>query len=73
MNTKYVKVWADRDRYRQKILDAKEDIARFNVLVEEKALKKAETFIQEFNNLKKSLKKKDVELDESKKHNSQLK
>ena len=55
MNTKYVKVWADRDRYRQKILDAKEDIARFNVLVEEKAYKKAETFIQELNNLKKSL------------------
>ena len=73
INSKYVKVWNDRDKYKQKILDAKQDIARFNLLVEEKSQKKSADLFRELSNLKKTLKRKDDEIDEKTKHNTQLK
>lgn len=76
INAKFVKVSKDKDRYKQKIIDTKEDIARFNQLVDEKSKLKAEEVTKELNAVRKALKKKDHDLaqkvDETKQLRNQL-
>lgn len=76
VNAMYVRVVKDKDRYKQKIMDTKQDIARFNQIVDEKSKHKSEEVMKELNAVRKALKKKDHELslkiDENKQLRNQL-
>ena len=73
VNSKYIKACNDRDKYKQKIIDAKEDIAKFSLLVEEKAKQKSADAFKEIKALKKEAKKKDEEIEHKDTLNKQLK
>lgn len=73
VNAKYVKASKERDRYKTKILDTKEDIARFNEIVEEKTKLQTQDIKNELVSLKKTLRKKDKQLSIKSHENEQLK
>jgi len=73
MQSKYVKVCNERDKYKQKISDTKEDIARFNELVEKTSLQKSEKLAKDLKTTKKHLREKDTQLSEKLDENKQLK
>ena len=72
LTTQYVKVWKDKDKYKKKIINAKEDIDRFNDLVESKSSEKASEAKKEIRKLKKALKKKDNDYWDKWEENKQL-
>lgn len=72
LNTKYVKVCSDKDRYKRKIAEAKEDIANFDRIVEEKCNLKAGDVKKELERTKRSLKKKDKQIKDKDEENKQL-
>lgn len=73
VNAKYVKACKERDRYKTKILDTKDDIARFNQIVEEKSKQQSEDIKNELLSVRKSLRRKDKELSIKTHENKQLK
>lgn len=72
LTTQYVKLGKDKDRYKQKLLDVKKDIKRFDDIVEEKSAEKASVVKKELRHAKRSLKKKDTEIFELEEANKQL-
>lgn len=62
LHSKYVKVSKDKERYKAKIISAKEDFARFDKIVDQKVNEKASDLTQEVAKLKKDLKKRDKEI-----------
>ena len=73
LNSKYIKVCNERDKYKQKILDAKEDISKFSLLVDERAKQKSADAFQEIAELKKDLRRKDDEIHHKSQQNKQFK
>jgi chromosome segregation ATPase len=72
LSTKYVKVCNDKEKYKQKIADTKDDIINFNKLVEEKSNQKAGDIKKDLDRSKRSLKKKDKQIKEKDEENKQL-
>lgn len=72
LNTKYVKVCNDKDKYKRKITEAKDDIANFDRIVEEKSNQKAGDIKKDLERAKRSLRKKDKQIKEKDEENKQL-
>ncbi|CAI2375856.1 unnamed protein product [Moneuplotes crassus] len=73
LTTQYVKLGKDKDRYKQKLVDVKQDIARFDEIIEQKSTEKAAVVKKELRHAKRSIKKKDTEIHELEQVNKQLK
>lgn len=72
LTTQFVKVCKDKNRYKQKIIDTKEDIAKFNDLVEAKSSEKGTEIKRELRHMKRALKKKDSKIYTIEEENKQL-
>ena len=73
LTTQYVKLGKEKDKYKNKLLDLKQDIARFDEIVDQKSNEKAAIIKKELRHAKRSIKKKDTENHELEEANKQLK
>ncbi|CAI2369926.1 unnamed protein product [Moneuplotes crassus] len=72
LTTQYVKLGKEKDKYKKKLIDLKQDIARFDQIVDQKSNEKAAIIKKELRHAKRSIKKRDTENSELEQINKQL-